>query len=148
MGRIRYFSTVLSELGGMLEYISPLTLVPLIIAVAFREYSMILPMATVPAALFLLGFLLNHLPRRKADVRLSSALCSVALVWLAFALVSTLPFILVLDLSLTDALFETMAGWTGTGFSIMGPVQYIPEPKGPYLEYVAKHYHGPEIKPE
>ncbi|MDD1707967.1 MAG: TrkH family potassium uptake protein [Methanoregulaceae archaeon] len=127
MGRIRYFSTVLSELGGMLEYISPLTLVPLIIAVAFREYSMILPMATVPAALFLLGFLLNHLPRRKADVRLSSALCSVALVWLAFALVSTLPFILVLDLSLTDALFETMAGWTGTGFSIMGPVQYIPE---------------------
>ena len=40
MGRIQYFSTVLAELGGMLEYISPLTPVPLlIIAVAFREYS-------------------------------------------------------------------------------------------------------------
>ena len=120
MGRIQYFSTVLAELGGMLEYICPLTSVPLLIAVAFREYSVILPMAAVPVTLFLLGFLLNHLPRRRGDIRLSSAFCSVALVWLAFALVSTIPFILVLDLSLTDALFETMAGWTGTGFSLMG----------------------------
>ncbi len=127
MGRIRYFSTVLSELGGMLEYISPLTAVPLLIAVAFREYSVILPMAAVPATLFSLGFLLNYLPRRKEDIRLSSALCSVALVWLAFALASTIPFILVLDLSLTDALFETMAGWTGTGFSLIMPAPYIPE---------------------
>lgn len=127
MGRIRYFSTVLAELGGMLEYISPLTAVPLLIALVFREYPVILPMAAVPATLFLSGFLLNHLPRRKEDIRLSSALCSVALVWLAFALASTVPFILVLDMSLTDALFETMAGWTGTGFSIMDPSQYIPE---------------------
>ena len=127
MGRIQYFSTVLAELGGMLEYICPLTAVPLLIAVAFREYSVILPMAAVPVTLFLLGFLLNHLPRRKEDIRLSSAFCSVALVWLAFALVSTIPFILVLDLSLTDALFETMAGWTGTGFSLMGSSPYIPE---------------------
>ena len=36
MGRIQYFSTVLAELGGMLEYISPLTAVPLLIAVAFQ----------------------------------------------------------------------------------------------------------------
>ena len=51
----------------------------------------------------------------------------MALVWLAFALASTIPFMLVLDLSLTDALFETMAGWTGTGFSLMEPSLYIPE---------------------
>ena len=127
MGRIQYFSTVLAELGGMLEYISPLTAVPLLIAVVFREYSVILPMAAVPVTLFLLGFLLHHLPRRKQDIRLSSAFCSVALVWLAFALASTIPFMLVLDLSLTDALFETMAGWTGTGFSLMEPSLYIPE---------------------
>ena len=127
MGRIQYFSTVFAELGGMLEYISPLTAVPLLVAVAFREYSLILPMAAVPVVLFLLGFLLNLLPRREKYIRLSSAFCSVALVWLAFALVSTIPFMLVLDLSLTDALFETMAGWTGTGFSLLDPSLYIPE---------------------
>ncbi|HNO07597.1 MAG: TrkH family potassium uptake protein [Methanomicrobiales archaeon] len=127
MGRMRYFSTVFAELGGMLEYIGPMTAVPLLIAVAFREYSLLLPMAAVPATLFALGFLLNRLPRRKEDIRLSSAFCSVALVWLVFALVSTIPFILVLDLSLTDALFETMAGWTGTGFSLLHPSGYIPE---------------------
>lgn len=127
MGRIQYFSTVFAELGGMLEYISPLTAVPLLVAVVFREYSLILPMAAVPVVLFLLGFLLNLLPRREKYIRLSSAFCSVALVWLAFALVSTIPFMLVLDLSLTDALFESMAGWTGTGFSLLDPTVYIPE---------------------
>ena len=127
MGRIQYFSTVFAELGGMLEYISPLTAVPLLVAMAFREYSLLLPMAAVPVVLFLLGFLLNLLPRREKYIRLSSAFCSVALVWLAFALVSTIPFMLVLDLSLTDALFETMAGWTGTGFSLLDPSLYIPE---------------------
>jgi trk system potassium uptake protein TrkH len=30
-------------------------------------------------------------------------------------------------MSLTDALFETMAGWTGTGFSLIMPSPYIPE---------------------
>lgn len=55
------------------------------------------------------------------------ALCSVALVWFAFAAISSLPFILVLDLSVTNALFETMAGWTGTGFSLFTSRESIPE---------------------
>lgn len=127
MGRIRYFSTVLGEVGGMLVTISPLTAVPLAIAVAFREFTVLAPMAAVPVILFLLGFLLNRLPRRKEDIRLSSAFCSVALVWLVFALVSIIPFILVLRMSFTDALFETMAGWTGTGFTLLWSGPMVPE---------------------
>ena len=127
MGRIRYFSTVLAEVGGMLVTISPLTAVPLAVAVLFREFSLISPMAAIPVILFLLGVLLNRLPRRKEDIRLSSAFCSVALVWLVFALVSTIPFILVLRMSFTDALFETMAGWTGTGFTLLWSGPAVPE---------------------
>jgi len=127
MGRISYFSTVLAELGGMLAFISPLTGVPLVIALVFREFSLILPTALVPIILFILGTLLARIPRKKEEIRLSSAMCSVALVWLAFALVSTIPFILVLKLSFTDALFECMAGWTGTGFSLFPSISGIPE---------------------
>ncbi len=127
MGRISYFSTVFAELGGMLAFVSPLTAIPLIIAVLFREFTVLLPMATVPVLLFIAGSLLNRLPRKKEDIRLSSAMCSVALVWLGFALVSTIPFILVLDLSITDALFECMAGWTGTGFTLLESFRQVPE---------------------
>jgi len=105
MGRIRYFSMVLGELGEMLIFISPLTLLPLPIAAIFREWDMLLPLASVPALFFLSGFFLNYLPRKKQDVRFSAALCSVALVWLAFAVISCIPFMFVLDLSFTDAMF-------------------------------------------
>lgn len=127
MGRIRYFSMVLGELGEMLIFISPLTLLPLPIAAIFREWDLILPLALVPAIFFASGFLLNYLPRKKAEIRFSAALSSVALVWLAFAVISCIPFMLVLDLSFTDAMFESMAGWTGTGFSLLQDVNAIPE---------------------
>ena len=127
MGRIRYFSTVLAEIGGMLITIAPLTAVPLAVAVAFQEFALIAPMASIPVLLLFLGLLLNRLPRRREDIRLSSALCSVALVWLVFALVSTIPFILVLHMPFTDALFETMAGWTGTGFTLLWAGPAVPE---------------------
>lgn len=127
MGRIRYFSAVLGELGEMLVFISPLTLIPLPVAVIFREWHMLLPLALVPALFFCSGMLLNRLPRQKEEIRFSAALSSVALVWLAFALVSCIPFMLVLDISFSDALFEAMAGWTGTSFSLLTGKDALPE---------------------
>ncbi|MDD1716223.1 MAG: TrkH family potassium uptake protein [Methanolinea sp.] len=127
MGRIGYFATVIAEMGEMLLFVTPLTLVPILVAVIFMEWDMLIPLATVPALFFGIGTLLSRLPRRSRDVRLSMALCSVALVWFAFASISSLPFILVMDLSVTSALFETMAGWTGTGFTLLTSVETIPE---------------------
>jgi trk system potassium uptake protein TrkH len=127
MGRIRYFATVIAEMGEMLLFVTPLTLVPLLVAAIFTEWDMLIPLVTVPALFFGIGTLLSRIPRKSGEVRFSMALCSVALVWFAFAAISSLPFILVLDLSVTNALFETMAGWTGTGFSILTSVESIPE---------------------
>lgn len=127
MGRIKYFSMVLGELGEMLIFISPLTILPLPVAAIFQEWDMLVPLALVPALFFASGFLLNYLPRDKGDIRFSAALCSVALVWLAFALISCVPFMLVLDVSFADAMFESMAGWTGTGFSLLPNHELIPE---------------------
>jgi trk system potassium uptake protein TrkH len=126
MGRIQYFSTVFGELGGMLIFISPITVVPLIVSLVYREWDMLIPMGLVPVLFFSLGVLLNRLPRKSREVRLSAALCSVALVWLTFAAVSSIPFMLTLHISFTDALFEGMAGWTGTGFTLLRNLNSIP----------------------
>jgi len=127
MGKLRYFSVVFGELGEILIFISPLTLLPLLVAILFGEWDLLLPLATVPFLFFTGGVLLDSIPRHEGKVRFSAALCSVALVWLTFALVSCIPFMIVLDIPFSDALFETMAGWTGTGFTLLQNIASLPK---------------------
>ncbi|MEM2124108.1 MAG: potassium transporter TrkG [Methanolinea sp.] len=126
MGSIRYFSIVLGELGEMLVFMSPLTLFPLLVALLWGEWEMFFPLGLVPLVFFATGSILNAIPRQAEEVRFSAALSSVALVWFMFALLSCIPFMVVLDISFTDALFEAMAGWTGTGFSLLPDLDSVP----------------------
>ena len=92
MRRLLYLSTIAADLGDIFFFIAPLTAVPLVVAVLFAEWSLFLPMATVPVVFFLLGTGMKHLPRNERENRLSTSLCSIALFWIACAMVSGLPF--------------------------------------------------------
>jgi trk system potassium uptake protein TrkH len=87
---------------------------------------MILPMASVPATLFLLGTLFARVPRQEREAPLSTALMAVALIWLISALVSALPFTLGLGVPYLDGVFEAMSGWTDTGLTMMRSVDDLP----------------------
>lgn len=126
MHRLEHLSTIFADLGDIFTFIAPLTAVPIIIAVLFSEWNMLLPMAAVPATFFILGMLLRNLPRTDRGVRLSTAMCSVALFWLTCAMVSGIPFMLGLHMGFTDAFFEGMAGWTGTAFSMIRSLDTAP----------------------
>ncbi|MDD4483059.1 MAG: TrkH family potassium uptake protein [Methanoregula sp.] len=126
MRRLLYLSTIAADLGDIFFFIAPLTAVPLVVAVLFAEWSLFLPMATVPVVFFLLGTGMKHLPRNERENRLSTSLCSIALFWIACAMVSGLPFMFGLGMSFTDAVFEGMAGWTGTAFTMLPSIDTIP----------------------
>jgi trk system potassium uptake protein TrkH len=126
MQRFEHISTIVADLGDIFTFITPLTAVPIIVAILFSEWNMILPMAAVPATFFILGMLLGKLPRTRRGIRLSAAMCSVALFWLTCAMVSGIPFMLGLHMGFTDAFFEGMAGWTGTAFSMIRSVDTAP----------------------
>jgi len=126
MHRFEHLSTIIADLGDIFVFIAPITCVPLIVAVLFSEWNMLLPMLAVPLTFYVTGMLIRRLPRTERVVRLSTALCSVALFWLASAMVSGLPFMLGLHMGFTDALFEGMAGWTGTAFSMMRSLETAP----------------------
>jgi trk system potassium uptake protein len=126
MQRFEHISTIVADLGDIFTFITPLTAVPIIVAILFSEWNMILPMAAVPATFFILGVLLGKLPRTSRGIRLSAAMCSVALFWLTCAMVSGIPFMLGLHMGFTDAVFEGMAGWTGTAFSMIRSVDTAP----------------------
>lgn len=119
MKRLLYLSTIIADLGETFTFVAPLTCIPLLVAFLFSEWQMLVPMATVPVTFFLAGNILQRLPRSGQAQRLSTAICSVALFWLVCAAISGIPFLLGLHMSLTDCLFEGMAGWTSTGFSMV-----------------------------
>ncbi len=126
MRRLIHLSTIIADCGDIFVFVAPVTCVPLVIAVLFAEWGMFLPMAAVPALLFIAGLFLRSLPRSERGVRLSTALCSVALFWFFCAMVSGVPFMLGLHMNFTDALFEGMAGWTGTAFTLIPAVDSAP----------------------
>jgi trk system potassium uptake protein TrkH len=126
MDRVEQFSIIAPDIGDIFRYMSAATALPLVVAGIYREWDMVLPMASVPVVLFLLGTLLVRVPRREREAPLSAALMAVALIWLIIALVSALPFTLGLGVSYLDAVFEAMSGWTDTGLTMMRSVEELP----------------------
>lgn len=126
MQRWRYLSTIVSDVGDIFVFIAPVTCVPLLVALLYAEWNMLLPMAAVPLIFILSGMFIRSLPRQERGFRLSTAFCSVAVFWFACALISGIPFMLALNMSFTDAVFEGMAGWTGTAFSMMVSLDTTP----------------------
>lgn len=126
MQHLRYLSAILADVGDIFVFVSPVTCVPLAIALLFREWNMVVPIAAVPVVFFLSGMLLRSLPRHGRGVRLSTAFCTVALFTFLCAMVSGIPFMLGLHMGFTDALFEGMAGWTGTAFTMMESLESAP----------------------
>ena len=126
MQRLRYLSTIVSDVGDLFVVVAPVTCVPLLVALLYREWSMLLPMAAVPLLLFLSGMLFRALPRHDRGVRLSTAFCSVALFWITCAMISGIPFMLGLNMSFSDGVFEGMAGWTGTAFTMIASLETTP----------------------
>jgi trk system potassium uptake protein len=126
MRRLRHISTIVADLGDIFVFVAPVTCVPLVIAVLFSEWNMLLPMAAVPVIFFLLGNLFRRIPKSERGVHLSTALCSVALFLFFCAVISGVPFMLGLHMGFTDSLFEGMAGWTGTAFSLIPALDTAP----------------------
>ncbi len=126
MRRLKHLSTIIADLGDIFVFVAPVTCVPLGIAIIFSEWNMLLPMAAVPVIFFLFGLIFRSIPRSERGVHLSTALCSVALFWFFCAMISGVPFVLGLHMGFSDALFEGMAGWTGTAFTLIPAVDSAP----------------------
>jgi len=127
MNRLQQYLVVTGDIGEILRYISAGTCVPLIVAVIFGEPEMIMPMVTVPVALFCIGSLFLELPRRDKEPKLSQAFFAVAATWIICALVGALPFVFGAGMPYLDAVFEAMSGWTDTGMTMSRDVSALPK---------------------
>jgi trk system potassium uptake protein TrkH len=81
---------------------------------------------TLIAAL-LIGLALWAPMRKRADViRTRDGFLIVALMWIAMSLLGAVPFMLALDMSFVDAVFESASGYTTTGSTVIVGLDALP----------------------
>lgn len=112
-------AVVLSVLGTLLRFQGAIMLIPLLVAVYYNE-------STMP---FIVGIVLTEICgiflwlRYKSDDEWKhrEAFATVAFGWLTAAVFGTIPFI-ISGISPINALFESMAGFTATGATILDDI--------------------------
>lgn len=119
---IRIVSALLGIVGFTL-------IVPLVTAVACKEFSVILSFAVPMLASWLLFFLTNIVLFRKKKVNLSirATFLIVAAAWIFTSLFGAIPFVASGCIpSFTDAFFESVSGFSTTGATILSEIESLP----------------------
>ncbi|MDJ0790853.1 MAG: TrkH family potassium uptake protein [Acidimicrobiia bacterium] len=114
---------LLHVVGAVLGAVGLAMLVPVIVAIASREWSEILPLVLASLITTGAGFVLWRVFDRPGELSPREGFAAVGLAWMAIALFGTLPYLLTGEITnFVDALFEATAGFTTTGSSV------IPDP--------------------
>lgn len=112
-------------LGSILKTEAALLLLPCIVALIYAEQEGLwyLPVA---ASCFLLGFLMTRRKPKDNVFYLKEGCIATSFSWILLSFFGCLPFCLTGEIpSFTDALFETVSGFTTTGASILSDVEAL-----------------------
>ena len=119
------------KLGGILGKImiceGALMLLPLIVAIIYREDLWhILSFAIPMAALAIFGALLQIPKPRREELYQKEAFALVGAVWIVMSLFGAIPFVINRDIpNFVDAFFEITSGFTTTGASIINDITLL-----------------------
>ncbi|CEP69623.1 Cation transporter [Moorella glycerini] len=114
---------VLQLLGKVIILIGLALLIPLVLALYFREKDWLA--FTYSAAITLaVGIPLSYWPCHNGEIRRREGYAVVALSWVAAAIFGSLPYIFAGTFpNFADAIFETISGFTTTGASVMTDIE-------------------------
>jgi len=118
-------SMVRYVLGNVLKIEAALLLLPCVVALIYREYTWIYFLG-IAIGSALVGFLMTI--KKPADFvfYLKEGCVCTACSWILMSIVGALPFYLTGEIpSFTDALFETISGFTTTGASILSDIEAL-----------------------
>ena len=123
---MRAYAPVLRVVGALLMFLSIGFLPPLGFALASGDgtaISFIVSLAVVAAT----GFALYWPVRRnRRELRVADGFLVVVACWGAVALAGSLPLMLVLDISVADAVLESTSGITTTGATVLSGLEHMP----------------------
>ena len=121
------YKTVFYTLGTLQIILGVFMLIPVIIQLIYNELDSGFVSASIITIIFGVLFFLSNLDHNK-NIDLPQAFILTALSWLSIAIFGSLPFIFSeLNLSFTDAFFESMSGITTTGSTILTDIDSAPK---------------------
>lgn len=114
--------------GITLLFLSIFMLFPIIVSLVYKENDL-LPLVKSFFYTFLSGMIMffSTIKYKKAELKSRDAFSVVTLSWLFIAFFGSLPYLLSNTFySFTDAFFESMAGFTTTGASVLKDIESLP----------------------
>jgi trk system potassium uptake protein TrkH len=121
------YKTVFFTLGILQIILGISMIIPILIQVIYSEIDSSFIGASIISIIFGTLFFLSNLNHDK-KLNLHQAFLLTALSWLGIAMFGSLPFIFSsLELSITDAFFESMSGITTTGSTIITNLEQAPK---------------------
>lgn len=111
---------IVRDTGAILLVVGVVTIFAILPALLHGEHHPALWILVTAVLFFLVGGLLRLLGRGDGEPKIKHAMVIAALSWLLISLISTLPFIYVENMDFLSAFFESVAGWTGTGLTMIG----------------------------
>tara|TARA_Y100000768_G_scaffold340519_1_gene284427 strand:- start:491 stop:1936 length:1446 start_codon:yes stop_codon:yes gene_type:complete len=122
------YKTVFFTLGMLQIILGISMIIPIIFQIIFNELDSSFIGASIITIVFGILFFLSNMDHQK-KLNLQQAFLLTALAWFSIAIFGSLPFIFSnLQLSVTDAFFESMSGITTTGSTII--INLNESPKG------------------
>ncbi|MDA9687485.1 potassium transporter TrkH [Candidatus Pelagibacter sp.] len=121
------YKTVFFTLGVLQIILGISMIIPILTQIIYSEIDSSFIGASIVSIIFGVLFLLSNLNHDK-KLNLQQAFLLTALSWLSIAIFGSLPFIFsTLDLTITDAFFESMSGITTTGSTILSNLELTPK---------------------
>ena len=121
------YKTVFFTLGVLQIILGIFMIIPILTQIAYSQVDSSFIGASIISIIFGVLFFLSNLNHDK-KLSLQQAFLLTALSWLSIALFGSLPFIFsTLNLSVTDAFFESMSGITTTGSTILLNLEQTPK---------------------
>ena len=112
-------------LGTIIKIEGALLLLPCLIALIYKEKEGFAYLIVALASL-VLGFLASRKRPEDTVIYLKEGCIATSLSWIALSIVGCLPFLITGEIpSFTNALFETVSGFTTTGSSILSDVEAL-----------------------
>lgn len=125
--------SILANLGFLLQISGLLLLIPIILAFYFNEAIACISLLTTGMNMLSLGFLLNSLAEKKR-LDLKSSCILITAVFFLIGIIGSIPYIyegifseVNLFSNLTDSFFESISGFTTTGFSFISNQALLPK---------------------
>ena len=120
------YAIVLNTLGWVLSFEAAALLLPLVCALIYGEpYAFMFFICIILCVLF--GGICVTVPVKKRDMYAKEGFVIVALSWFVMSIFGALPFVMSGTLNFTDALFETVSGFTTTGATVLQDIEAVPK---------------------